>query len=268
MKRKHLIELHEQPWMPAFMRRLVTEFLSLFIMQFHVYAPCTQKIAELIQKTHAKKIIDFCSGSGGPIFTLLKMLQEQHDINIPILLSDIFPDQEIAKQLNHNKEFAGVEYSDQPINALNYNESQSSLRTFFTSFHHFKQKEAACILKNAVNSREPIAIFEFTENVFSRWCKDLLIPFFAFRLMPKLKNLGWKRYLFTYFIPIAPLVLLWDGMVSNLRTYSVKELKAMTASLDSEGYVWSVGQCKSSMRHLNLTYLIGYPCTHSESPDE
>jgi len=45
---------------------------------------------------------------------------------------------------------------------------------------------------------------------------------------------SWVQILFTYVVPILPLLIFWDGLVSQLRTYSVQELEEFT-SLDFHG---------------------------------
>jgi hypothetical protein len=64
------------------------------------------------------------------------------------------------------------------------------------------------------------------------------------------------RIIFTYIIPIVPLVVMWDGVVSSLRTYSVEELKAIVASLNnSETYDWDIDKVKSGVGV--VIYLLG-----------
>ena len=64
------------------------------------------------------------------------------------------------------------------------------------------------------------------------------------------------RIIFTYFIPIVPLLVLWDGIVSSLRTYSVDEMNALIASLNNkETFNWEVGKVKSGPG--KILYLLG-----------
>ncbi len=55
-----------------------------------------------------------------------------------------------------------------------------------------------------------------------------------------------KRIIFTYLIPIVPLFVLWDGVVSSLRTYSVKEMNGLVENLNgTENYDWEIDKVKS-----------------------
>ena len=54
------------------------------------------------------------------------------------------------------------------------------------------------------------------------------------------------RIIFTYLIPIVPLFVWWDGIVSSLRTYSVKEMNELVKSIDNqEIFDWEIGKLKS-----------------------
>jgi hypothetical protein len=67
------------------------------------------------------------------------------------------------------------------------------------------------------------------------------------------RSLG--AWLFTYAIPILPLVIWWDGLVSCLRAYRPAELEALADGLD--GYRWEAGELR--LRGQVVTYLTGYP---------
>lgn len=61
-------------------------------------------------------------------------------------------------------------------------------------------------------------------------CTPFICPF-------RLSRLFW-----TYFIPVIPLVLLVDGVVSCLRTYNPQELREIIKKLNATEYDWEVGE--------------------------
>ena len=64
------------------------------------------------------------------------------------------------------------------------------------------------------------------------------------------------RIIFTYLVPIVPLLVLWDGVVSSLRTYSVEEMNGLIVSLNNkESFNWEVGKVKSGPG--KILYLLG-----------
>jgi hypothetical protein len=87
----------------------------------------------------------------------------------------------------------------------------------------------------------------------------LMSPFAVWLLTPRMKKIGLKRWIFTYAVPVIPLVVTIDGIVSCLRTYSAQELKRMAESTSQSNpdYTWVAGAEKG--RLLPITYLIGYP---------
>jgi hypothetical protein len=60
-------------------------------------------------------------------------------------------------------------------------------------------------------------------------------------------------------LPIIPLVLLFDGLVSCLRTYQPRELRELIGGLAAPEYRWETGEQAGTFGSLPITYLIGYP---------
>jgi hypothetical protein len=110
------------------------------------------------------------------------------------------------------------------------------------SLHHFKPKDAQQILQNAVDSNSSIAIFEGQERSFQSIMAMIFSPFTVLLTAPFIKPFKIGRIIFTYLIPIVPVLILWDGVVSSLRTYSVDEMNALVSNLDNkENFNWEVG---------------------------
>jgi hypothetical protein len=63
----------------------------------------------------------------------------------------------------------------------------------------------------------------------------------------------------TYLIPVMPLLAMFDGMVSSLRTYSVEELRRLTEGLQAQNYQWDIGTVKSTAGPIPVTYLVRMP---------
>ncbi len=53
------------------------------------------------------------------------------------------------------------------------------------------------------------------------------------------------RLIFTYLIPIAPLVMMFDGFVSIVRIYTKKDLEEIVHSIEVEGYTWEVNMVQT-----------------------
>jgi hypothetical protein len=83
-----------------------------------------------------------------------------------------------------------------------------------------------------------------------------------FAFTPLIRPFRWSRLLYTYVIPIIPLVLLFDGVVSCLRTYRPQELREITKKLSGIAYQWEVGEYSRASGRVPITYLIGSPQAH------
>ena len=121
--------------------------------------------------------------------------------------------------------------------------SLKGLRTQFLSFHHFKPEQAQAILQNAINNSQPIAIFEGQQPSVKSLIPMFLSPLNVLLTTPFIRPFKVDRILFTYLIPILPLFILWDGVISVLRTYTVKELNMMISELNG--------------RPISIVYLLG-----------
>ena len=79
----------------------------------------------------------------------------------------------------------------------------------------------------------------------------------SFVVTPLIRPFRWSRLLWTYVIPIIPLVLLFDGVVSCLRTYRPQELREIIEKLTASDYQWEVGEHSRVRGQMPITYLIG-----------
>jgi uncharacterized protein YndB with AHSA1/START domain len=128
----------------------------------------------------------------------------------------------------------------------------------FLAFHHFKPADAVQILQNAVDSRQTIFIAEGQERSVPSLIAMFFSPLTVLFVTPLIRPFRWLRLLFTYLIPVIPLFVWWDGIVSSLRTYSIPELDALIRSVkNGDSFVWKTNRVKSGPAH--LIYLTGIP---------
>jgi hypothetical protein len=87
----------------------------------------------------------------------------------------------------------------------------------------------------------------------------LLVPLLVLLTTPFIRPFRWSRLLWTYLVPVVPMVSLFDGLVSSLRTYSVWELRELTEELDAKDYQCEVGEVKGTAGPIPVTYLLRVP---------
>jgi hypothetical protein len=254
MRRVQFIELHEQAWFPPSLRHEITDVLQFGLNLSKAYAPMAPVLQKALDSTRCRSIVDLCSGGGGPWLGLSRKLQP----DVHILLTDKYPNRRTVQNVRAASENRIAFYLD-PVDALKVPGELRGLRTMFTSFHHFPPEEARTILQNAVDAGQSVGIFEITRRAPFTVALMFLWALLPFVFTPLIRPFRWSRLLYTYVIPIIPLVLLFDGVVSCLRTYRPDELGEMIKKLSGIEYHWEVGEHPEASGQVPITYLIGYP---------
>lgn len=243
MGRIHLFEFEDQKWFPTILRNYGTDFLQFLSNKTKMYKPIIPIIEKGLQKSKTNQIVDLCSGGGGGLIWLNTELKK----NIPdlkIILTDIYPNIPAFKLTK--KKADNFEFIEKPIDARNVPTELKGLRTQFLSLHHFKPTDAKQILQSAINSKNSIAIFEAQERSLPSIIAMIFSPLSVLLTTPFIRPFKIGRIIFTYLIPIVPLFVMWDGIVSSLRTYSVKEMNELVENLnETKNYDWEINKVKS-----------------------
>lgn len=258
MRRIQFIELHDQLWFPSFLRDEITDALQFGLNLFKSYAPIAPFLQSAIESTHCPSIVDLCSGGGGPWLDLSRRLRDGSQSSLKVLLTDKYPNLlafENMRTASRNQ----IGFYPGPVDAMKVPSELKGFRTMFTSFHHFPPEEAAAMLQNAVDANQGVGIFEitrrapFTIGLMFLWVLLLIVS------TPLIQPFRWSRLLCTFVIPVLPFVLLFDGLISCLRTYRPQELRELIGNLRAPGYRWEIGEKSSAPGKPPITYLIGLP---------
>ena len=257
MRRIQFIEIHEQPWFPSFLRDDVMDALQCGLVFLKAYGSIGPKLQSSLDSLNNPPIVDLCSGGGGPWPDLCRTLGGNANIN-PIRLSDKFPNLRAFRNVsaasgNH------ITFCRDSVDALKVPRELRGFRTMFSSYHHFPPEEARAVLQDAVDARESIGIFEVTRRAPS--AIGLMFPWalLAFVYTPWIRPFRWSRLFWTYVVPVVPFVVLFDGVVSCLRTYRPRELREIIGELRGLEYVWEVGENFGAGGFVPITYMIGHP---------
>jgi hypothetical protein len=270
MRRIQFIEFHEQPWFPSLLRDYVTDALQFGFNFLRLYGAVAPLLQSALDASESRSIVDLCSGGGGPWFHLSQKLHAPsldtpaaeslesrgNPAGLQIWLTDKYPNLGALKNVdavgeNQIRCYPGA------VDAMRVPPELKGFRTMFTSFHHFPTEEARAILQNAIDAGEGIAIFEIPRRALATIGLTFGFVFMLFVSTPWIRPFRWSRLLWTYFLPILPLVLLFDGVVSCLRTYRPPELREMVAELKDGNYRWQIGEHSTGASP--IAYLIGYP---------
>ena len=253
MGRIHLFEFEDQKWFPVFLRNYGTDFLQFLSNKMKLYKPIIPILEKALHKSNTNQIIDLGSGGGGGLLWLNSELKKSLP-DLKITLTDYYPN---VPAFRYTKRQANnFEYIETSIDARKVPQGLSGLRTQFLSLHHFKSNDAKQILQNAVDSGNSIAIFEAQERSIPSFLGMFFSPLTVIFTTPFIRPFKIGRIVFTYLIPIVPLFVWWDGMVSSLRTYSIKEMQALVDKLDNKDqFDWEINRIKSGPGV--ILYLLG-----------
>jgi len=257
MRRVQFIELHEQPWLPSSLRDEITDALQFGLSLLRAYAPIAPLLQSAVDSTRSRSIVDMCSGAGGPWSGLSRKLQGDAPA-LHVWLTDKYPNLRAVQNVRSAAENHIAYYPDS-VDAMKVPGELLGFRTMFSSFHHFSPEEARAILQNAVDAGQGIGIFEITRRAPSTIALMFPWALMLFVFTPLIRPFRWSRLLCTYVVPIIPLVLLFDGVVSCLRTYRPQELHEMVKNLAGIEYQWEIGENAKGFLQAPITYLIGYP---------
>ncbi len=258
MGRLHLFELEDQAWFPALWRGFGTDILQFNQTVIDQSAPLAAPLAAVARRTRARRFVDLCSGSSGPWGRLVDHLAEE-GCELPVLLTDLFPSETASEQVV--AESAGrITRLDAPVDATAVPGELDGVRTLFNGFHHFRPEQARAILQDAIDDGQPIAVAEFVARSPLAMIGIVIAAILATPILSLLiRPFRWSRLFFTWIVPVVPLLVLWDGLVSCLRVYSPRELEALVAGLRAEDWHFEVTQLKNPTGPIPITLLVGWP---------
>lgn len=255
MKRKQLFEFEDQSWFPVFLRNYLSDFLQFISNQFDIYKNVTPLLSELLKKDGRNTLIDLASGGGGGLFRLSGRLKEAHP-DLKIVLTDYYPNLNAFEYIC--KKDSAFSFERESVDARKVPAHLKGVRTQFLSLHHFREEDAVQILQNAVDSKSPIALFESQERNIPSVLAMLFSPVNVLLMTPFIKPFSPGRLIFTYLIPLVPLFVMLDGILSALRTYTIPEMNELISRVKGhENFEWNVGRAKSGPA--GILYLIGTP---------
>jgi hypothetical protein len=252
--RLHLFELIDQQWCPAALRDHCTDYLAAVTQRMGLFDAAAPVLLRGLQAGGTDTVLDLGSGGSGPLPRLRELLEREHGRRPRVLQSDLFPN----TRARERAAAAGAEYLEQPVDAMRVPPELRGMRTLFNALHHFHPEDARAVLADAQARGIPIGVFEVVERSPRGVLSCLFIPLLVLLFTPTLRPLSLWRLLFTYVVPVLPLAIFWDGLVSALRAHRPEELRRMTESLAREGYTWEVGVARLPGKP-PVTYVLGLP---------
>jgi hypothetical protein len=261
MRRYHLFEIEDQPWCPDVVRDGMTDFLSFSLRQGNHYASAVSWIERALQACRSNQITDLCSGGAGAWPVLLPVLNANRKPAVTVCLTDKYPNP-AALSREMAAEGGALTFSPASVDATDVPREFSGVRTIFTAFHHFAPEQARAILRDAARQGCGVCVFEATQRSAVAIALTLLSPLIVLLVTPLIRPFRVSRLWLTYIIPVIPAAVLFDGIVSCLRTYTTEELKHLTDDPEFRHYEWHIGE-ERTKSPIPMTFLVGYPSNAS-----
>jgi len=262
--RDYLFEFEDLSWFPNTIRESMTDYLRFLITKVDFYRPIVPLLLEGMNITNTSQIIDLFSGGGGAIEQIQNELHSQSDKEVKIILTDKFPNTSAYQYLSA-KTKGGISFIDSSVDAAEVPADLKGFRTIFSGFHHFNKHTAKSVLKNAVDARSGIAIFDGGDkNILAILAILVVHPIVFFFFTPFFRPFRFSRLIFTYIIPVIPFCTVWDGIVSIIHLYRPNELLQIANEITRDNYSWKAGKIKSSYG-LKVAFLIGFPVERIKS---
>jgi hypothetical protein len=237
---------------------MTTDYLQILLHISSLYAVIAPHLRRALDAVGDGQILDLASGGGGPWSHLLPLLAAD-DAPVRVTLSDRYPNVAAFEQARR-RDPQSLSYHREPIDATAVPPDLAGLRTMFSAFHHFPPDLGSSIIADAVRQGRGIAIFEATQRTATTFVGILFTPMLVYLLTPLIRPLSPARLAFTYLLPAVPALVLFDGVVSCLRSYTPAELRALVERVEgSERYRWEIGEEPVPGTPISITYCVGVP---------
>ena len=225
MKRKQMPQITNAPWFPVYLTWCVHEFMTWFVNKVQAAKPFLPVIEEGLQ--HANRIVVIHQKGGAGFETVDPLIHPQ-----------------IPRVYVHPESFEATE---------------DGLYLSVNTFHQFSVSEARNILQKVAARRQPIVVVEGNnDSLWQVFGMTVIVPLTVLLTAPLVKPFRWERILFTYLIPILPLVIFMDGFLALFKLYAPSDLDELTSSIGAKGYVWRSGKMDNG-RGGKIIFLLGYP---------
>lgn len=271
MRRLHLFELEDLPWVPRPIRDGGRDVLDLFFARIGFYRRLVDRLRALVDVTGERLLVDLCSGGGGGALATWSLLDPRARDGLRLVLTDRFPSAAAIARVRALGDPA-ICYHAEPVDALAVPPAFRGIRTMYSALHHFTPDQVQRLIASAVDDRAPLAFFDVAAPPGLRKLPLPLAPLAGLvngaalfpvplLLTPFVRPFRWSRVVLTYGLPAIPALFAWDGAVSAMRAYAPDELLALARAVaGADHYAWEI------TREGPAQCLIGYPRAGHDPP--
>ncbi|KAF9884094.1 hypothetical protein FE257_002324 [Aspergillus nanangensis] len=241
-KRRQYLEIEDQPWCSEWLVNYIQSYLTYLWGVSLGSTPAATVAAKVIQRqldAGPYLFIDPCTGAGGPIFGIEKVLNNpdhKDAYNAQFIIGDYKP---YAQGMRNDR--PNVTYLIEPMDATNPEKVSEALEArekpletgqprqrcwvFNIAFHHFDDESARRVLTHISDNADSFIIFEFLQRDFTTLLFAVITT--VIPILPFIHALGQykssRKPLLFFGLTLA--VLAFDGFVSIIRCRTPKEIR-------------------------------------------
>lgn len=210
-------ELEDHDRFPAVLRDFQTGFIGFLVSRYHVYRAFVTYLRTL--SLPRQPLADLCSGSGEPAISIFK----ESDRFTHLSLSDKYPYRFRSREDR-------IAYTPHSVDVLTMPFDPGTCYSMFNAFHHFNDEDK-CRIARRIQASGSMAFFvEILEPTATCLLKVLFTTTVGTLLLtPLMRPFSFKRMVLTYVLPINILTISFDGVVSVLRSRSLRQYERLFA---------------------------------------
>lgn len=221
MRWPHLFEFMDQAWLPASLRNTLREILETGCGRpFRPYYEwVANEVIHEAREAGCRRVVEL---GAGPAPVTKVMAPDPASDGLELIVSDYNPDRQEYQALE--KRWPGKVVGR--YECVDFSTSQTweagTLVFLSATLHHLPPELRPSVLKSLTASAARIMVFEPLRRTFLSVL--FVLPSAVPALLLPLWRLGrpgrFRRFLWCWLLPVAPLMFWWDGFVSCLRQWS------------------------------------------------
>lgn len=266
MKRIQLFEFEDFSWLPKPIRTGMTNLIVVFHRMTGTSAVIAGLIKQIRKRHRFSQIVDLGSGSGGAMPEVMRQLNGSGEEKpLRLLLTDLHPHPDLVARFNQDAADY-ISYHPEAVDATNLTQVPGGLKTMMNSFHHMPEDKARKILQTAQEGKQALLIYEMAENNIPTLLWWLLLPLsltilviMTLFMTPFVRPLSWQQIVFTYLIPVIPILYAWDGQASLVRMYTFNDVEKLLEGIKNDNYSWEMAPAKKANGKSQGYYILGLP---------
>jgi len=240
MKTRYLFEFHDQPSTPAPIRKTILDCLRMCNSRFRPYnQQVSKEIIHICKEQNLTTVVELGAGHA-PITRELASRPEANKLKL--IPCDLYPETESWQELQ-DKHPDQVEFIPEPVDFLKEREwPDQCLLVIVAAFHHIPLEHRDQFIQTIQKSGKPIVVFEpIRKTLFSIFLSLFAVIPVLLTPLILLFRPGWlRRILWTWLIPVIPLMFWWDSVISCLRQWSPQEWEQHLAENLGEEAEWKI----------------------------